>query len=201
MIDSPWNSQRVGQHCIPDIVRLIYHHIVYSGNILMWLSERCDCWYQSSHCLQHFVETTVTLQAYFFQKMPELSWKPFFGTSTYQSLLLPSAGKGSTHLPLKHLRLMQKRAPPFLWPNVNSISGHKLIDKINTTHLLVAVLRRFQLWHINSFLGLFWPLLSCADRIRGYIVGGTSNNFVIQPRPYQTFTNDSKIIRSSGFLC
>ena len=29
-----------------------------------------------------FIETPVTLQAYFFQKMPELSWQALFGTLT-----------------------------------------------------------------------------------------------------------------------
>ena len=197
---SPWKSQSVGQHCISGIDILIYHHSVYSDNILMCLSKECDFWYQASHCLQHFMETPVALQAYFFQKMPELSWQPLLGILTYQLLTSVQWGKGYVHLSLKHLPPTQ-RPSPFLWPNANSICGHKLIKQINTTHLLVEALKRFQHWYINSFLGWFWPSLSCADRITSNIVGGTSNNFVIQSRNYQIFAIGSKIIGSSGFLC
>ena len=49
----------------------------------MSLSQVCDFWYQASHCLKHFGEMLLTLQAYFFQKMPELSWQSLFGTLTY----------------------------------------------------------------------------------------------------------------------
>ena len=84
MNDSPWNSQDVVQHCISGIDRLIYHHSVCSDNILMYLSQRCDFCYQALHCWQYFVETSVTLQAYFLQKMLELSWQVLFGTLTYQ---------------------------------------------------------------------------------------------------------------------
>ena len=73
MNDSPLSNQGVGQHCISGIYRLIYQHRVYSDNNLMCFSQGCDCWYQASHCLQHFMETLVTLQTYFSQKMPELS--------------------------------------------------------------------------------------------------------------------------------
>ena len=72
MNDSLSNSQGVGQDYIFGIDRLIYHHSVYSDNILMRLLKGCDFWYQASHCLQHFMETLVTLEGYFFQKMPEL---------------------------------------------------------------------------------------------------------------------------------
>ena len=111
MNDSPWKSQSVGQHCISGIDILIYHHSVYSDNILMCLSKECDFWYQASHCLQHFVETPVTLQAYFFQKMPELSWQPLLGTLTYQLLTSVQWGKGYVHLALKHLPPTQRPSP------------------------------------------------------------------------------------------
>ena len=88
----------------------------------------------------------------------------------------------------------KERQTPFLWPNANSICGHKLIEQINTTHLLDVILKRFWDWCINSFFGWLWPPLSCADSIAGNIVGGTSNNFVIQPRHYQLFTIGSKRI-------
>ena len=95
--DSLWNSQGVRQHWISSIDRLIYHHSVYSDNILMCLSQGCDFWYQASHCLQYFEETPVTLQAFFFKKIPELSWQPLFGTLTYHFfLLLNSAVKAFT---------------------------------------------------------------------------------------------------------
>ena len=45
---------------ISGIDRLIYHHSVYSDNILMCLSQGCDFWYQASYCLQNFVEMPVT---------------------------------------------------------------------------------------------------------------------------------------------
>ena len=83
---------------------------------------------------------------------------------------------------------------------VDSICGHKLIEQIHTNHLLVAVLKRFWHWKINSFLGWLWPPLSCAEKIAGNIVGGATNNFVIQPRHCQNFTIGIKIIKSSGFL-
>ena len=54
------------------IIRVIYQHSVYSDNILMCLSKRCDFWYQASHWLQHFLETTVTLLVYFFQKYAKI---------------------------------------------------------------------------------------------------------------------------------
>ena len=46
-------------------------------------SQGCNFWYQASHCLQHFVETAVPLQAYFFQKMQELLRQPLFGNITF----------------------------------------------------------------------------------------------------------------------
>ena len=95
----------------------------------------------------------------------------------------------------------KERPPPSCWPNANSICWHKLIEQISITHLFVLVLKRFQNWYINSFLGWLWPLLICADRITADIVGGTSNNCVIQPRHYQIFTFGSKIVGSSRFLC
>ena len=51
---------------------------------LQWQYFNVPIWYQASHCLQHFVETSVTLQAYFFQKMPELSWQsiPLWNSNT-----------------------------------------------------------------------------------------------------------------------
>ena len=76
----------------------------------MLLSQECDFWYQASHCLQHFVETPVTLQAYFFQKTPELSSQPFFGTLRYQFLASAQCEKGSMRLPLKRLPPMQRKA-------------------------------------------------------------------------------------------
>ena len=202
MNDSHWNSQGVRQHCISGIYRLINHHSVYSDNILMCLSQGWDFWYQASHCLQHFVETPVTLQAYFFQKMPELSWQPLSGTRTYQFFASVQCEKGSMHLSLKRLyHPCKERLPPFLWPNANSVWEHKLIEQIDTTHLLVVILKRLWHWYINSFLGWLWLPLSCVDRTTGNIVGGTSSNFVIQSRHNQICTIDIKIIRSSGFLC
>ena len=180
MNDSLWKSQGVERHCISGIDRLIYQHSVYSDNILMCLSQECDFWYQASHYLQHFAETPVTLQPYYFQKMPEFSWQPLFGTLTYQLFASVQCEKGSIHLPFYHP--CKERPPPFLWPNSNCIYGHKLIEHINTTHLLVVLLKRFRRWYISSFLGWLWPPLSCADRITGNIVG-------------------SKIIGSFGFLC
>ena len=90
-------------------------------------------------------------------------------------------------------RPFKERSPLFLWPNAESKCGH--------THLLLVVVKRLRHWYISSFLGWLWPPFSCADRITGNIVGGTSNNFVIQLRHYQIFTIGSKIIGSSGFLC
>ena len=55
------------------IHELIYHHNVSSVNILVCFSQGCDFWYHVSHSMQNFVETPVTLLAYFSQKMPELS--------------------------------------------------------------------------------------------------------------------------------
>ena len=153
MNDSPWNSQGVGQYCISGIDRLIYHRSLYSNNIFICLSQGCDFWYQASHCLLHFVETPVTLQAYFFQELPELSWQPFFGTLTYHFLLLYSAKKFPCICHWSVCRPCKERPPPFLWPNPNSICGHKLIEQINTTHLLVAVLKLFRHWCIHPFLG------------------------------------------------
>ena len=196
MNDSSWKSQGVGQHCIAGIDRLIYHHNVYRDNIVMCLSQRYDSWYQASHCLQHFVETPVTFQAYFFQKMPKLSWQPLFGTLTYQFFAPVQCQKGSMHLPLKRLPPIPRRPPAFLWPNANATCGHKLIEQINTIHWLVAALKIFLHWHINLFLGWHWPQLSFSDRITGNIVGGTSNNFNIEPRHYQIFAIDSKIVGS-----
>ena len=80
MNDRPWNGQDVGQLCISGIDRLIYN--IYSDNILMCLSQKGDFWCKVSHCLQHFVETPVTLQAYFSQKVPGLSSQPLFRTLT-----------------------------------------------------------------------------------------------------------------------
>ena len=109
--------------------------------------------------------------------------------------------KGSMHFPLNRYSPCKESPPSFLWPNANSICGHKLIKQINTTHLLVAILIRFWHWYINTFLGWPWPPLSCADRIAGNIVGGTSKKLVNQPRHYQIFTIGSKIKGSSSFLC
>ena len=78
MNDNPWNNQGVGQHCISGIYRLVYHHSVYSDHNSMCFSQERDCWYQALH----FMETLVTLQAYFSQTMPELSWQSVFGTLT-----------------------------------------------------------------------------------------------------------------------
>ena len=72
-------------------------------------------------------------------------------------------------------RPSKERPPPFFWLNTNSVCGHKFIEQINTTHLLVAVLRRFQHWYINSFLDSLWPPLSRAIRI----TGNTRNNLAV----------------------
>ena len=201
MNGSLWNSQGVGQHCISCKNRLIYHHSVYSDNILLCFSQGCDFWYEASHCLQHIVETPVTLQDYFFQKMPVLSWQTLFGTLTCQFLLLYSAKKVPCIYHGSVYHSCKESPPPFLWPNVNSLHGHKLIKQINTTHLLVAVLKRFRHWYTISFLGWLWSTLSFADRITGNIIGGTSNNYVIQRSFYQIFTIGNKITGSSRFLC
>ena len=97
MNGSPWNSQGVGQHCISCKNRLIYHHSVYSDKKRFCFSQGCDFWYEASHCLQHIVETPVTLQDYFFQKMPVLSWQPLFGTLTCQFLLTTHVKKVHHH--------------------------------------------------------------------------------------------------------
>ena len=138
-----WNNQGTGKLCICGIDRLIYHHSVYSNNILMCLLQGCYFWYQSSHCLQHFVETPVTLQVYFFQKIPELSWQTLLGTLTYKCFASVQCEKGSMHLPLKRLPPMQRKTITILWLTANSILGHKLIEKINTIHFLVVALKRF----------------------------------------------------------
>ena len=143
----------------------------------------------------------VALQAYFFHKMPELSWEPLFGSLTYHFLLLYSAKKVPCIFHWIVYSPCKESPPSFLWPNANSICGHKLIKQINTTHLLVAILIRFWHWYINTFLGWPWPPLSCADRIAGNIVGGTSKKLVNQPRHYQILTIGSKIKGSSSFLC
>ena len=167
MNDSLWNSQGVGQHCISYIDRLIYHHSVYSNNILMCLSQGCEFWYQASHCLQHFVEMLVTVQAYFLQKMPELSWQLLFGTVTYKFFASIQCKKVPYVFHWSVNRSCKERPPPFLWPNANSTCEHKLIEQTNTTHLLVVVLKRIRNWYINSFLDWLWPPFSCANKIIG----------------------------------
>ena len=52
-----------------------------------------------------------------------------------------------------------------------------MIKQINNINLLILVLKRFEHWYINSFLGWLWTPMSCADRITGNIVGCTSNKF------------------------
>ena len=180
MNNSPWNSQGVEQDGISGIDRLIYHHSVYSDNILRCLSRGCDFWYQASHCLQHFVETPVTLQACFFQKKPELSWQPLLGTLTYKFFASLQCEKGSLICYWSVYYQCKGSLPLFLWHNVSFICEHKLIQQTNTTHLLVVVLKRIWRWYANLFLGWLWPPLSCSDRITGKIVDGTSSNFVIQ---------------------
>ena len=113
MNDNPWNSQGVGQDCISGIDRLIFLHNVYRDNTLICLSQGCDFWYQASHCLKHFVELLVTLPAYFFQKMPELSWQPVFRTLTYQFFPSVQYEKGSLYLSLKCSPHMQRKATFF----------------------------------------------------------------------------------------
>ena len=172
---STWHSQGVGQHCLSGKDRLIYQHSAFSNNILMSLSQVCAFWYQASHCLKHFGEMLLTLQAYFFQKMPELSWQSLFGLLTYLFFLLYSAKKVPCICHWRVYRPSKERPPSFVWLNANSVCGHEFIKQINTTHLLVVVLRKFQHWYINSFLDSLWPPLSCAIRI----TGNTRSNLVV----------------------
>ena len=129
MNDNPWNSQGVGQDCISGIDRLIFLHNVYRDNTLICLSQGCDFWYQASHCLKHFVELLVTLPAYFFQKMPELSWQPVFRTLTYQ--FFPSV---LFLVFVIEVFTVHAKKGHFFSHNANSIYGHKLIEHVNTTH-------------------------------------------------------------------
>ena len=115
MNDSPWNSQGVGQYYISGIDRLIYHHSVYSDNILMCLSQGWDFRYQASHCWQHFVKTPVTLQAYSIFLNSNI---PIFCSCVEKVLCICN---WSVYCPSK------KRPPPFHSPNANSLCGHKLI--------------------------------------------------------------------------
>ena len=202
--DSPWNGQGIGEHCLSGIDRMIYQHSVYSNNVFISLSQGCDFWYQVSHCtlLATFRGNGNDFSDVFLPKDARI----IMTTSLWNSNILlfcfcivwkkvPCICHWSVYRPFK------ERPPPFLWLNTNSICAHKLIEQINTNHLLVAVLKRFWHWYMNPFLGWLWPPLSCADWITGNIVGSTSHSFVIQPRHYQIFTIGRKIIGSSGFLC
>ena len=165
---------------------------MFIAAIFWCASQGYDLWCQASHCLQHFVETPVTLLAYFFQKLPELLWHPLFGALTYHFSCFCT---------------VRKKFHPFA---IEAFTAHAkegqhhffdlMIEQINTTHLLVVILKRFRDWYINWFFGWLSPPFSCADSIAGNIVGGTSNNFGIQPRHYQLFMISRNIIGSSGFL-
>ena len=156
--DSSWNGQGVRQNCISGIDRLIYQHIVYSDNI--W----CAFHKVVVLVLSFTLFATLFLSRLISSKRCQnchnnLSYQLF---ASVQCVKVPCIFHWSVYHPCKG------RVLPFLWPNANSICGHKLIEQIKPPFFFFfLVLERFQHWYINLFLGWLWPPLHCADRITG----------------------------------
>ena len=124
----------VGQHCISSIDGLIYHHSVYSVNILMCISQGYDSWYQASHCLETPEEHQRLCRLISSKKYRKCHENLSLELYYTNFLLLYSAKKVSCISHWSVYRPCKERPPPFILPNANSICGQKFIEQINTTH-------------------------------------------------------------------